>query len=117
MALVQSRSADRMALNPFFSKFGVEKHIKPRKAPWEAPDFMEIVPVDPAIDYQTNHEDEHGKTDEFDTALPDADPVEFAVSTTVSSTLRLILLLMTKNIRALSLNLPLMLPPLRKMLS
>lgn len=76
---------------------------------------MEIVSVDPVID-QTNDEDGQGNSYDIDIALPDPDPLELSAST-VSSTIRPIMLLLMKNIRILSLNLPLMLLPLRKMLS
>lgn len=73
--------------------------------------------MDSAISHQANHGGEHGNTAELDMALLDADAVELYVSSKVSSTVRLILLLLTKNISTLSLNLPFMHPPLRKMLS
>lgn len=86
---------------------------KANKAPWEAPNF---IPDDTVIDHQKNQE-EHEIKAELDMALPDVEPAEFSVSTTVSSTIKPYSVTINQVTRTLFLNLPLMLRPLKEILS
>lgn len=90
MLPVPSRSVD-CDFKSICLLFNAETYINPNKAPWESSNFMEIVPADLAIDNQTTHDDDYGRTDDFDIALPvfpDNDQVEFSILTRVSLTIK-----------------------------